>query len=299
MPPRATLAVDCRATLGEGLTWHAATQSWLWTDIEGRRLWRHVPGSGVTQSCAVRDRVGAFVVSRSGRYLLALAKSLEWAEIDWNAGVVRYEPIAPLEAELPSTRSNDGRTDRAGNFVFGTMNEATGHAAIGHIYQFSTRHGLRRLDVGRVGIANSLCFSPDGTTMYFCDSMARRIMQCAYDADQAAVADIRPLVALDPAHGLPDGSIVDADGAIWNAQWGGAAVRRYSPAGDLLSTWPLPVDHVTCPGFGGPNLDILCVTTARMDVDADRLAMQPETGGVYTVTGHGTRGIVEEEFDDR
>src|SRR5690606_32752680 len=153
-------------------------------------------------------------------------------------------------------------------------------------------------DVGPVGIANSICFSPDGTTMYFCDSMTRRILRCDYDAARAAVGNIRPLVALQADEGLPDGSIVDADGSIWNAQWGGAAVRRYGSDGRLLSTSPVPVDHVTCPAFGGKDLDVLCVTTARMDVSDDRLAAQPETGGLFTVDAHGARGLVEREFED-
>jgi L-arabinonolactonase len=284
--------------LGEGLMWNASTGVWLWTDIQGRRLWRHEPATGLTQSCDVHDRVGAFVVSRSGRFLLAFAKSLEWAEINWERGEARYDPITAVEPDAPTTRTNDGRTDRSGHFVFGTMNEAAGHAAIAHIYQFSTPHGLRRLDVGTVGIANSICFSPEGTTMYFCDSMARRIMRCDYDAARAAVGNIRPLVALEPDQGLPDGSIVDAAGTIWNAQWGGAAVRRYDTDGRLLATSPLPVDHVTCPGFGGPNLDVLCVTTARMDVADDRLAAQPETGGLFAIDAHGARGLVEREFAD-
>ncbi len=294
----ATLTVDCRSVLGEGLMWHAATQAWLWTDIQGQRLWRHRPATGATQSCRVRDRVGAFVVSRSGRVLLAFAKSLEWADIDWNSGVARYVAIMPIDADVPSTRTNDGRTDREGNFVFGTMNEASGHAPIGHIYQFSLRHGLRRLDVGTVGIANSICFSPDGTTMYFCDSLTRRIMRCDYNAAAATVRNPRSLLTLDPVHGMPDGSIVDASGTIWNAQWGGAAVRQYTLEGELLSAWTVPVDNVTCPAFGGPNLDVLCVTTARMDVSDERLAAQPETGGVFTVRGHGARGPVEREFAD-
>jgi L-arabinonolactonase len=299
MTNAAALVVDCRATLGEGLMWHAATQSWLWSDIEGARLWRHHPASGAVQSCSVRDRVGAFTVGRSGRFLLAFAKSLEWADIDWDNGQASYVPIAALEADQPTTRSNDGRTDRQGHFVFGTMNEAEGHAAIGHLYQYSTRHGLRRLDVGRVGIANSICFSPDGVTMYFCDSMQGCITACDYDAARAAVSNLRVLVTLAPGHGMPDGSVVDAGGSIWNAQWGGAAVRRYSPDGELLATSPVPVDHVTCPAFGGPNMDVLCVTTARMLVPESRLATQPETGGLFRVNGHGAKGIADVEFDDR
>lgn len=294
----ATLSVDCRAVLGEGLTWHVATQAWLWTDIQSQRLWRHQPHTGLTESCEVRDRVGAFVVARSGRFLLAFAKSLEWASIDWETGSVSYTPILPIETDLPSTRSNDGRTDRSGNFVFGTMNEAPGHAPIGHIYQFSKYRGLRRLPVGSLGIANSICFSPDGTTMYFSDSMTRRILQCDYDAQSASVANIRQFVALAPDQGLPDGSIVDADGAVWNAQWGGAAVRRYSASGMVLSESPLPVAHVTCPAFGGAALDVLCATTARMDVPTERLTQQPETGGLFRIDAQGVRGLAERAFED-
>lgn len=299
MTHAASLVVDCRAVLGEGLMWHAPTQSWLWSDIEGARLWRHHPVSDAVESCQVRDRVGAFTVARSGRLLIAFAKSLEWAEIDWSSGRASYDPIAAVEADLPTTRSNDGRTDRAGNFVFGTMNEADGHAPIGHLYQYSTRHGLRRLDVGEVGIANSICFSPDGRTMYFCDSMQGCITACDYDAERAAVSRRRVLVTLSPGHGMPDGSVVDAAGTIWNAQWGGGAVRRYSPEGNLIATSPVPVDHVTCPAFGGPGLRLLCVTTARMLVPELRLAAQPETGGLFQVNAHGAAGIDDTPFDDR
>ena len=91
---------------------------------------------------------------------------------------------------------------------------------------------------------------------------------------------------------------VDADGTLWNAQWGGAVVRRYSPQGALLSESVVPVDHVTCPAFGGPELRQLCTTTARMDVPAERLARQPETGGVFEVDAHGATGLIDPLFDD-
>lgn len=295
---RPSLLVDCRCTLGEGLQWSARHRAWLWTDIEGRRIWRYDPASGEPTSWSVPDRVGSFAVCRSGRLLLGLAKGLAWGTIVENAGAIACEPIVGVEADAPATRVNDGRTDRRGNFAFGTMSEATGYPATGHFYQFSSGHGLRRLGIGAVSIANSICFSPDGRTMYFCDLVTRRIMQADYDAGDARVENIRLFVALPSGDGMPDGSIVDAEGTLWNAEWGGATVRRYAPDGSLMATSPVPAAHVTCPAFGGPGLDVLCATTARMDVDAAWLDAHPETGGLFRIDAHGAKGIAETEFID-
>lgn len=294
-----SLLVDCRVALGEGLLWHQPSACWLWTDIEGATIWRHHPETGQTRTCRLRDRTGAFTVAQSGRLLLGLTKGLEWAWIDWETGEVACEPVATVAADAPSVRINDGRTDRAGNFVFGTMSEAAGHPPTAHFYQYSRRHGLRRLDLGAVGIANSICFSPSGSVMYFCDSMQRRIMHCRYDPDSARVSDVTPLVALPDGGGMPDGSVVDADGTIWNAAFGGAVVRRYSPVGDLLAESAVPADNVTCPAFGGPDLTQLAVTTARIEVSEAQLAERPETGGVFMVDAHGARGLADPVFDDR
>jgi len=294
----ATLVVDCRATLGEGLTWDAHAQVWLWTDIEGRRLWRHDPSTGTTHHCAMPDRVGTFVVAQSGRLLIGLAKQLAWADIDWAQGVATCTPVVDVERDQPTTRVNDGRVDRHGHFVFGTMDEADGHPATGHLYQYSTRHGLRRLDVGPVSIANSICFSPSGDSIYFCDSPTRRILRGRYDPDRATIDAVETFVTLAEGQGVPDGSVVDADGALWNAEWGGAAVRRYAPDGTRLGSSPVPAAHVTCPAFGGPLLDVLCVTTARADVPAADLAARPDTGGLFRIDAHGARGLAERPFAD-
>lgn len=293
-----SLLVDCRCTLGEGLLWDARRQVWMWLDIEGARLWRHDPASGASTSWTLPDRAGAFVVCRSGRLLIGLAKKLSWGVIDDHAASISCTSVIDVESDQPETRINDGRTDRRGNFVFGTMSESDGHPPLGHIYQFSRIHGLRQLEVGAVGIANSICFSPDGGTIYFCDSMTRRILRGDYDADAARVTNIRPFVALAPTQGMPDGSVVDAAGTLWNAQWGGAAVRRYSVDGTLLATSDVPASHVTCPAFGGPDLDVLCTTTARMDVDAAWLTANPHTGGVFQIDGDGARGLADLAFED-
>jgi L-arabinonolactonase len=198
-----------------------------------------------------------------------------------------------------TTRINDGRTDRAGNFVFGTMNEDETEDAerIGSFYQYSARYGLRRLDLGGVAIANSICFSQDGRRMYYCDSPRRRIMQCDYDAERAAVANAREFVVFAPHEGLPDGSVIDAAGCLWNAAWGAGAVRRYTPDGRVDREITVPARNPTCPTFGGDALDDLYITSSRQEMTNDELEGTPHAGGVYAVMP-GAQGLPESFFRD-
>jgi sugar lactone lactonase YvrE len=294
-----TLVVDSRCTLGEGILWDARRDALLWTDIERATLWLHHTDDGSTRTWRLPDRLGSFALCDSGKLLLALAKGLVLADIDRPSdGVLAVTMLEPLEVDLPSMRTNDGRTDRAGNFVFGTMNEGPDKAPIGSFYQYSKRHGLRRLALGGVAIPNSICFGPDGRTMYYCDSMGGRILQCRYDAESAEVSDSRPFVELGAGRGLPDGSVIDADGCLWNAEWGAAMVRRYTAAGIIDREIAVPAKNPTCPAFGGRDLTQLYVTSARQEMTPEELADKPDAGGVYGVQPVGVRGLPEPRFHD-
>ncbi len=306
----ATLVVDCRCTLGEGIVWFEPRGALLRTDIEGLRLWMHEQPGSLTRNWRLPDRLGSFALGESGTLLLGLAKGLAVGDLDAAThddltrqiaeGATADLPVTPLvavEPDLP-TRINDGRTDRAGNFVFGTMSED--HTArIGSFYQYSSRHALRRLDLDHVTIANSICFSPDGGTMYFCDSPRRRIMQCDYDADSARVSHVREFADLASHAGFPDGSTVDADGGLWNAEWGASMVRRYMPEGSVDRHIAVPVKNPSCVAFGGPNLDELYITSARQQMTSQELEAMPHAGGVYRVVPGDRRGLPESRFSDR
>lgn len=275
----ATLFVDCRCHLSEGIVWWPERDALLWTDIHARRLW--IKDAAGVRVWAVPDRLGSFVIGESGRLLLGLAAGLFTADIDDSSdGTLRVTRIAEVEPEIPATRINDGRTDRSGHFVFGTMNEDEGHPATGSFYQWSTAAGLRRLDLPRAGIANSICFSPDGGTMYFCDSPTRRIMQCRYDAASAQVADVREFARLTIEEGQPDGSIVDAEGNLWNAAWGAGLVRRYRPDGTIEREIAVPAKNPTCAIFAGAALSELYITTARQEMTPLELERVPHAGGI-------------------
>ena len=297
MTRTATLAVDCRCTLGEGIVWSQRLRSLLWTDIENSTLWMYRPHDRLTRQWSLPDRLGSFVLCDSGRLLLGLAKSLAFADLDAASGAhLPVVPLLPIEPEMARTRMNDGRIDRAGNFVFGTMNEDQ-DAASGSFYQYSSRFGLRRLDVGGVVIPNSICFSVDGRTMYFGDSPTGVIRQCEYDADSAGVANVREFTRYAAGRGLPDGSIVDSEGCLWNAVWAAGVVRRFDPEGRLIVEIPVPSRNLTCAAFGGDSLDQLFVTSSRQEMSEDDLAAAPTSGGVFELRGLA-RGVPDALFRD-
>jgi L-arabinonolactonase len=256
----------------------------LWTDIEQATLWLYRPHDRVARKWSLPDRLGSFALCESGRLLLGLAKSLAFADVDAAPGPeLPVLPVLPIEPQLARTRINDGRTDRAGNFVFGTMVEEEQHPALGSFYQYSSRLGLRRLDVGGVGIPNSICFSLDGRTMYFADSPTGVIRQCDYDAASAGVANGREFTRYKEGSGFPDGSIVDSEGCLWNAVWGAGVVRRFDPDGKLVVEIPVPSRNLTCLAFGGDALDQLFVTSSRQEMSKQELSAAPSAGGLFEV----------------
>ena len=297
------LALEQRATLGEGLGWHAASARWWWTDIEAAAVHAWAPGSTQVHTYRLPDRAGSLVHCRSGRILFGLAKSLCFGGPRFPAASgaphqLAVQPVAAVDAIEPRTRVNDGRTDRRGFYVFGTMNEAEEKRPIGSFFQYSTQYGLRRLALPAVAIANSICFSVDGKTMYFTDTLTRRILQCDYDAETAEVGAPRLFAETDLDHAYPDGSVIDRDGCLWNAQWGAGRVVRYGPSGRMLSVLALPVSQPTCPAFGGPGMDQLMVTSARAQLRREQLARQPLAGSLFSVTTEPGLGLADTLFDD-
>lgn len=252
-----------------------------WSDIEDARLWMHNPRAGTTLHWKLPERLGSLALCESGRLLLGFAKGLFVADGDWaSPEAPRLELLVAVEVDNPRTRINDGRCDRAGNFIFGTLNEDVRRDPIGSFYQYSAR-GLRRLDLDGVAIPNSLCFSPDGRTLYYCDSTHPRILCCDYDAESGQVAKPRLFVTLPEDGTCPDGSTIDAEGYLWNAQWGGARVVRYSPQGEMDLIVQLPVRNPTCATLGGRGLDHLYITTARFGLSAEEAERDEHSGAIF------------------
>jgi sugar lactone lactonase YvrE len=134
--------------------------------------------------------------------------------------------------------------------------------------------------------------------MYFCDSTARQIVRCDYDARSAAVGNVREFVTFGGHQGTPDGSIIDSDDHLWNAEWGAARVRRYTPAGRLDRSLAVPAKNPTCVVFGGVAMDDLFITSSRQEMTPEELTHTPDAGSVYRVARTGFQGVPDALFRD-
>jgi L-arabinonolactonase len=280
------LMFDAQNVLGECPLWCDRQQCLWWTDILGRALWRFTPSSGVSQVWDMPERLASFALTHNDeRLLLGLESRLAW----FNLADGQILTIAEVEADKPDLRLNDGRCDRQGRFVFGTMNEAMGRAPTGNFFRLGHDLQLERLPLSPVAIANSICFSPDGRTMYFCDSLSGTIRCCDYGED---ISGEREFAILPPGCGEPDGSLIDADGFLWNAEWGAGRVVRYRPDGTIERAIGVPVSQPTCPAFGGAKLDELFVTSALVDL----MVAEPHAGGVFSMRVTDAVGLPESRF---
>jgi L-arabinonolactonase len=291
---QASLVLDARNTLGEGVTWCTRSQSLYWTDIHESVLWRYRPADGSTRRWRMPDRLASFALCDNDDWLLlGLASGLAFFHLE-NGELIR---IADVEAGLP-TRLNDGACDRQGRFVFGTLHEPVGgeaRRAAGGFYRLHADLRLEPLPLGPVAISNSIAFSPDGATMYYCDSFTRTVHRCSYGD---SVADACVHIDLSNQQGEPDGSAVDNEGGLWNAEWGSGRVVRYDREGRPDIVIDVPARQPTRVAFGGERLNTLYITSARDGLSAEALEEEPHAGGLFAVEVPFT-GMPEPRFAGR
>lgn len=179
------------------------------------------------------------------------------------------------------TRINDGAADAAGRLWFGTMDKTGSGEPIGSLYRLSGDAGLRQLR-RNVRVPNATNFSPDGRTFYWADSRTRVLEACDYDPATGELGPAR-MFAQYPEGETPDGSCVDAEGALWIAIVGGARLERRLPNGTLDTIIDLPVSRPTMPRLGGSDGRTLFITSQRRFLSAERLRAEPFAGDLLAV----------------
>jgi L-arabinonolactonase len=242
-----------------------------------------------------------------------LDSSFHGYAVAWEDGFQLYDlegrkPLSPMSdgevvnrSGLPN-RLNDGRVDPTGKrFICGGCTGLPGAPL--KVYKCEYDPQTKTLKhspvLEKIRTTNSICWSLDGSIMYLADSPTKQIAQYDYDVLTGRLSNKRMLHRKKV--GYPDGSVVDAQGYIWNATWrqgeGTGMVDRIDPTnGEVVFTVYLPdeTSEASCCCFGGPNLDILFITTAWEHLDP---TTEPHAGGLYAVKlPPGMSGCMESRF---
>lgn len=276
----------CR--LGEGPLWHPERQQLFWFDILGNRLMTR-DASGQQEWLFDENVSAAGWVDRD--VLLIASESCLFR---FNLVTGHKRQIAPLEADSPATRSNDGRADPWGGFWIGTMGKSAQPGA-GAIYRYY-KGELRQLFTD-ITVPNAICFPPDAPFAYYTDTLTRQVMRQPLNPATGWPEGAAELFLDLTEDGLnPDGAVVDAAGTLWIAQWGAARVAAYAPDGTFVQSIAVDAVQSSCPAFGGPDLDLLYCTSAAVTLPDMERATLPGDGMTFVtqdLAGGAVRGQAE------
>ncbi|MDU8454786.1 SMP-30/gluconolactonase/LRE family protein [Pseudomonas syringae group sp. J254-4] len=289
---RIEIVVDVKTTLGEGPVWDVEQQRLYWIDSFDGRVLRCTDDGRELRAWDVGQKIGSMALRRNGDAALVALQSGIY-NLDLPTGDL--ELIVDPEPGLPNNRLNDGKVDRQGRFIVGSMDTQEDQASA-KLYRLDPDLSLHTLDEGII-VSNGPCWSPGGETFYFADTWSGDIWAYDYDNTSGAVANRRTFAKVDTsAGGAADGCTVDAEGCLWQVLVYAGKLVRYTPDGQVDRIIDMPVKKVTSLTFGGPNLDTLYVTSmARPPLPRFPEDCQ-QRGALFAITGLGVQGIAERRF---
>ncbi|WP_207002319.1 SMP-30/gluconolactonase/LRE family protein [Trinickia mobilis] len=293
------LLVDAKNHLGEGPLWDVKEQRLYWIDSTAAEIYSCQADGSDVRRYFVPAHIGSMALREQGGAVVALADGLHF--YDFEAQTVRC--IADPEHDEPETRFNDGKVDRRGRFIAGTMaydfdrydaNRGQRPTRSGGLYRLDCDGTVTRLE-GGISCSNGPCWSPDNRTLYFTDTFDRTMYAYDYDIETGAVSNRRVFASAKGMAGTFDGATVDEQGYVWTALVFGGRILRFAPDGRIDRVVPFPIRNLTSVMFGGPELDVLYVTTMGRPMWGIP-QKERDKGGLFAITGIGVKGLPEPRF---
>ena len=264
--------------LGEGPLWDEREGSIIWVDVPAGLIRSLHLESGRVAQVDVGQPVGCVVARARGGYVVGMRGGL--AELNAIGDGATFSVIAPIEPDVRTMRLNDGKCDPHGRFWVGSLSTAV-ESGRGTLYCLHPDGELSAV-LGGLTISNGLAWSADASTMYFIDTLTNKVD--AFDfARSGMLSRRRAAVTIPVDQGLPDGMCIDAEDCLWVALFGGSAVHRYSPTGELLAIVEVATPNVTSCAFGGPGLSQLYITTATWGGPESDRARDEHAGMLFVV----------------
>jgi L-arabinonolactonase len=269
---------SANAILGEGPIWDYGAGVLYWVDIKRPAVFRFDPVRGQTGHWPMPRPIGCVASTRSAEQLI-FADAGGFGFLDLTTGGITR--CADPESHLCGNRFNDGKVDRKGRLWAGTIDDGCVQPT-GSLYRFDPGGLVHRMASGFI-CSNGLGWSPDNRTMYFTDSMARKIWAYEFDPENGELGNRRVFASFAELDGVPDGLTVDSRGFVWSAIWDGWRLVRFASDGAMDREIRMPVQRPSSCMFGGSDLRTLYVTSACAELGWDALERGPLAGALFAV----------------
>ncbi|KAL1497757.1 hypothetical protein ABEB36_008660 [Hypothenemus hampei] len=291
--------------MGESPVWDPRLGKLLFVDIHDGRI------MGYDFDTQTLDVAAAFPGNDLTPIILTKNQHIVLAGINRSlAKVVLYQTTAEPEIlhtvqnNKPKNRFNDGKADSKGRVWIGTIGHEPANGPLelnaAALFKF-TKDNITNpnIMIDNVSVSNGLTWSLDGTEFFYIDTPCEEIVKYDYYAETGNIANRKVVFSTNEQHmGYPDGMTIDEDGNLWIALYGGGSVIQVNPSsGELLKRIPIPAQYTTSVAFGGPDLDVLFVTTSKRSLTSAERIGQPGAGSLYAITNLGTRGVPNFEAD--
>jgi gluconolactonase len=292
LPTVSVVALNTCETTGEGPVWEEATKSIVYVDIMAGYVHKHNTVTGENHNIHLGGNV-TFIVPRSkGGYLVSQGRNI--ATLDWDTHSLTK--IAEVE---PGTKNriNDAKCDASGRLWFGTMGDEPTPAVVepgqGCLYSLDGSHVVKS-HRQKLDLSNGLAWTADNRTMFFVDSIPRKVYAYDFDLASGEISNERTVLGFAEGtmkeYGYPDGMCIDLEDKIWLACYSAYKVIRFDPeTGSILQTVNLPAAAITSCCFGGTDYNELYVTSGRRNVAKD-VADKESAGSLFKISNLGTRG---------
>ncbi len=261
-------------------------------DLDGKKFHEYSLNEGKTNEWQLNHRVS--LIAQPANDLNKLLLGVQGGLAMFDLLTEKMDWIVDIEKNIPANRTNDGGVDAAGRLWIGTMHrefekEKGSLYSVAHDFTVTKR-------LNSITISNGIAWSRDSKRMYFTDKPTKTIQSFLFDVESGDIDFEKVVITVDRNEGSPDGMCMDEEGMLWIAQWDGFGVYRWNPhTGKRLDKIGLPVPQVSSCTFGGENMDLLFITTARENMDMDTLNKYPLSGNVF-IAKPGVKGIPGHKF---
>ncbi|KAK5647803.1 hypothetical protein RI129_002695 [Pyrocoelia pectoralis] len=232
-------------------------------------------------------------------FIIGIERSLYAIKWDGKGHIEAKKNLTTVSQQFPTSRINDGKADPMGRIWFGTMGfeGPTGVTPDEGVLYLASKYSIHDPlpVIHPVNISNGLAWNKALNKFYYIDTLTFTVKEYDYNNHNGNIRN--PIVVFNLTEhgnltGFPDGMTIDKDDNLWIALCYGGAVIKVNPTTRcVLQVVAIPAKCVTSVAWGGPNLEVLFVTTSRHALSATEKLMLPAAGSLFAITNLDTHGL--------